>query len=142
MVTDILQPTHLLFILVVALLVLGPKRLPEVARTLGNGLRDFRSAISGDRSDDAPGLPEHYAADEHTSSDADADSEESPGLLGRFPESSPGSESPTQPAISELPATLVSPRAAQAAAAESPPAADGEQHPAPAPAASESHPSS
>lgn len=48
MFTDILQPTHLLFILVVALLVLGPKRLPEVARSLGNGLRDFRAAISGE----------------------------------------------------------------------------------------------
>jgi sec-independent protein translocase protein TatA len=45
---DILQPTHLLFVLVVALLVLGPKRLPEVGRSLGRGLRDFRSAISGD----------------------------------------------------------------------------------------------
>jgi sec-independent protein translocase protein TatA len=51
-VGDLLQPTHLLFVLVVALLVLGPKRLPEVARTLGNGLRDFRAAINGERSDD------------------------------------------------------------------------------------------
>jgi sec-independent protein translocase protein TatA len=41
---DILEPTHLLFILVVALLVLGPKRLPEVGKTLGTGLRDFRQA--------------------------------------------------------------------------------------------------
>jgi sec-independent protein translocase protein TatA len=45
---DILQPTHLLFILVIALLVLGPKRLPEVGRSLGKGMRDFKSAISGD----------------------------------------------------------------------------------------------
>jgi sec-independent protein translocase protein TatA len=45
---DILQPTHLLFILVIALLVLGPKRLPEVGRSLGRGLRDFRNAVSGD----------------------------------------------------------------------------------------------
>jgi sec-independent protein translocase protein TatA len=45
---DILQPTHLLFVLVVALLVLGPKRLPEVGRSLGRGLRDFRSALSGE----------------------------------------------------------------------------------------------
>lgn len=44
---DIIQPTHLLFILVVALIVLGPKRLPEVGRSLGRGLRDFRSAMSG-----------------------------------------------------------------------------------------------
>jgi TatA/E family protein of Tat protein translocase len=48
MVGDIMQPTHLLFVLVIALLVLGPKRLPEVGRTLGTGLRDFRSAISGE----------------------------------------------------------------------------------------------
>ncbi len=57
MIGDILQPTHLLFVLIVALLVLGPKRLPEVAKTLGTGLRDFRSAISGestDSSDDEP----------------------------------------------------------------------------------------
>ena len=48
MVGDILQPTHLLFILLVALLVLGPKRLPEVGKTLGSGLRDFRQAINGE----------------------------------------------------------------------------------------------
>jgi sec-independent protein translocase protein TatA len=48
MIGDILQPTHLLFVLVVALLVLGPKRLPEAGRALGKGLRDFRSAIGGE----------------------------------------------------------------------------------------------
>jgi TatA/E family protein of Tat protein translocase len=53
-VGDILQPTHLLFILVIALLVLGPKRLPEVGKSLGRGLRDFRQAISGDDRDDEP----------------------------------------------------------------------------------------
>jgi sec-independent protein translocase protein TatA len=44
-VGDILQPSHLLFILVVALIVLGPKRLPEAGKSLGRGLRDFRSAL-------------------------------------------------------------------------------------------------
>jgi sec-independent protein translocase protein TatA len=47
-VDNILQPTHLLLVLVVALLVLGPKRLPEAGRALGNGIRDFRSAMSGE----------------------------------------------------------------------------------------------
>jgi sec-independent protein translocase protein TatA len=47
MLGDIIQPTHLLFILVVALLVLGPKRLPEVGRSLGKGIRDFRGALAG-----------------------------------------------------------------------------------------------
>jgi sec-independent protein translocase protein TatA len=54
---DILQPTHLLFILVIALLVLGPKRLPEVGRSLGKGMRDFRHAISGqDHEDGQPAI--------------------------------------------------------------------------------------
>jgi sec-independent protein translocase protein TatA len=56
---DVLQPTHLIFILVVALLVLGPKRLPEVGRSLGRGIRDFRGALSGldDHSNDEPEPP-------------------------------------------------------------------------------------
>ncbi len=45
---DILQPTHLLLILVVALLVLGPKRLPEATRSIGRGMHDFKSAITGE----------------------------------------------------------------------------------------------
>ena len=44
---DIVQPTHLIFVLAVALLVLGPKRLPEVGRSLGKGIRDFRGAMAG-----------------------------------------------------------------------------------------------
>ena len=45
---DILQPTHLLLILVVALLVLGPKRLPEATRSIGRGIHDFKSAVTGE----------------------------------------------------------------------------------------------
>ena len=40
------NPVHLLFIAVVALVVLGPKRLPELARALGQGIREFRQAVS------------------------------------------------------------------------------------------------
>jgi sec-independent protein translocase protein TatA len=52
MIGDILQPTHLLLILVVALLVLGPKRLPEVGRSVGRTLRDFKGAINGEPHDE------------------------------------------------------------------------------------------
>ena len=58
-VSDILQPTHLLLILLVALLVLGPKRLPEAARSIGRGLHDFKSSISGDSGE----LPDRAGAD-------------------------------------------------------------------------------
>jgi sec-independent protein translocase protein TatA len=60
MIGDILQPTHLIFVLVVALLVLGPKRLPEAGRALGKGIRDFRSAMSGDE-DHSSALPTEAA---------------------------------------------------------------------------------
>lgn len=56
MFDNILSPTHLLFVLVIALLVLGPKRLPEVGRSLGRGIRDFRSALGGDDHEE-PVLP-------------------------------------------------------------------------------------
>jgi TatA/E family protein of Tat protein translocase len=39
------NPVHLLFLGAVALIVLGPKRLPDLARALGKGVREFRSAI-------------------------------------------------------------------------------------------------
>jgi TatA/E family protein of Tat protein translocase len=39
------NPVHLLFIAIVALIVLGPKRLPGLARALGRGIREFREAI-------------------------------------------------------------------------------------------------
>jgi len=39
------NPVHLLFIAAVALIVLGPKRLPGLARALGKGVREFRDAL-------------------------------------------------------------------------------------------------
>jgi sec-independent protein translocase protein TatA len=40
-------PTELIVVLVIALLVLGPKRLPEVGRSVGRGMREFKDSISG-----------------------------------------------------------------------------------------------
>ena len=43
-------PMELLVVALVALLVLGPKRLPELGRSLGSGMREFKDGISGVRS--------------------------------------------------------------------------------------------
>jgi sec-independent protein translocase protein TatA len=43
---DILQPMHLLLILLAVLVVLGPKRLPSASRAVGRSIREFRSATS------------------------------------------------------------------------------------------------
>lgn len=51
MFTNILQPTHLIILLAVVLLFLGPKRLPEAGRALGHGLREFKSSVTGERGD-------------------------------------------------------------------------------------------
>lgn len=45
-------PMELIIVLVIALIVLGPKRLPDAGRSLGRGLREFKSSLSGDRDDD------------------------------------------------------------------------------------------
>ena len=45
---------ELIVVLVIALIVLGPKKLPDFGRSLGHGLREFKDSISGDskRDDD------------------------------------------------------------------------------------------
>ena len=43
---------ELLIVLVIALIVLGPKKLPEVGRSLGKGMREFKDSISGITGDD------------------------------------------------------------------------------------------
>ena len=47
-------PMELIVILAIALIVLGPKKLPEVGKSLGNGIREFKDslAVESDRRDD------------------------------------------------------------------------------------------
>jgi sec-independent protein translocase protein TatA len=42
-------PLELIIVLVIALIVLGPKRLPEVGKSLGRGMREFKESLSGER---------------------------------------------------------------------------------------------
>jgi sec-independent protein translocase protein TatA len=45
-------PMELIIVLVIALLVLGPKRLPEAGRSIGKGMREFKESLSGTSKDD------------------------------------------------------------------------------------------
>ncbi len=45
-------PLELLVVGVIALLVLGPKRLPEAARAVGRGMRELKAAVAGEDEDD------------------------------------------------------------------------------------------
>ena len=46
-------PTEIIIVLVIALVVLGPKRLPEAGKSIGRGIREFKESVSGrERADD------------------------------------------------------------------------------------------
>jgi sec-independent protein translocase protein TatA len=45
-------PLEIVIIMVIALIVLGPKKLPEMGRSVGRGMREFKNAVSMDSSDD------------------------------------------------------------------------------------------
>lgn len=45
-------PLELAIVLIIALVIFGPKRLPELGRSVGHGLREFKSSISGEDKDD------------------------------------------------------------------------------------------
>jgi sec-independent protein translocase protein TatA len=45
-------PLELIVVLAIALIVLGPKKLPEVGRSIGNGMREFKESLSGEKRDE------------------------------------------------------------------------------------------
>ena len=49
---------ELLVVLIIALIVFGPKRLPELGRSLGKGIREFKGSVSGEHDDEDRELPE------------------------------------------------------------------------------------
>ena len=57
------SPIELMMIAVIALIVLGPSRLPEAARSLGRGMREMKEALSGDH-DEQPNEFEESHEDE------------------------------------------------------------------------------
>ena len=81
-------PLELLLILGIALLVLGPSRLPDAARSLGRGVRELRDALQGNDEDDK----EDYASGLDDAEDDPADDEDD----GSEPE-------PAAPAAERLP---------------------------------------
>jgi sec-independent protein translocase protein TatA len=45
-------PLEILVVLIIALVVFGPKRLPELGSSLGRGIREFRDTVTGEKDDD------------------------------------------------------------------------------------------
>jgi TatA/E family protein of Tat protein translocase len=96
------SPTHLIFIAIVALIVLGPKRLPELARSLGHGIREFRQSL-----EDGANPPEPPAAPPQGATP--------PQMVTPAPSASSPTPAPTpppSPVDSTAPAVVQSPPAA------------------------------
>ena len=53
-----LQPWHIIVLLAIALLLFGGKRLPEIGRSLGHGMREFKDAVTGNSPDPVDPTPE------------------------------------------------------------------------------------
>jgi sec-independent protein translocase protein TatA len=51
-------PTEIVLVLIVVLIVFGPKRLPELGRSLGRGIREFKGSLSGELDDDDAPKPD------------------------------------------------------------------------------------
>lgn len=49
--------SELILILIIALILFGPGKLPEIGKALGRGVRDFKDALSGNDNDDNKKLP-------------------------------------------------------------------------------------
>lgn len=47
-------PLEIVVVLIIALVVFGPKRLPELGRGLGKGLREFKTSVTGESRDEDP----------------------------------------------------------------------------------------
>ena len=45
--TGLTQPSHIILILLIALMLFGGRRLPEIGRSLGTGMREFKDSITG-----------------------------------------------------------------------------------------------
>ena len=69
-------PTELIIVLVIVLVIFGPKRLPGLGRSLGSGMREFRDSVTGKGSD-------------RDSGEDDDDSRQAPAALGRAEETQP-----------------------------------------------------
>jgi sec-independent protein translocase protein TatA len=74
-------PLELLVVGIIALIVLGPKRLPEVGRSLGRGIREFKDSMAGLTDDEEEKKPEVEAGDYQKEAESREPSSSSSGLV-------------------------------------------------------------
>jgi sec-independent protein translocase protein TatA len=73
MFEGLFQPTHLLVIFGIALLVFGPKKLPELGKGIGEGIRGFKSAIKAEEDKPATAMPPAIGSPVHRNDSSEAE---------------------------------------------------------------------
>jgi sec-independent protein translocase protein TatA len=83
-------PTELIIVLVIVLLIFGPKRLPGLGRSLGSGMREFKDSVTGgkgDRDDDEDEAEERPALERPVAADDTARPVQAEPVRERTPQS-------------------------------------------------------
>ena len=83
-------PLEIAVVLIIVLIIFGPKRLPELGKSMGHGIREFKNSISGDSDKDAP---EEKKRELEASQQAQASQPQPPAAA---------SESPAEPVEGEI----------------------------------------
>lgn len=66
-------PLEIIIVLVIVLIIFGPKRLPDLGRSLGRGMREFKDSVTGKDSDDDEDRPELAKAEAGEAPASEAD---------------------------------------------------------------------
>jgi sec-independent protein translocase protein TatA len=89
------NPLHIAFLVVILLLVFGAKRLPEIGRSLGSGMREFKTSVTGEASHTQQTLPP-------------ADAQQQPPTPTQAPAQPPAAQPPpAQPPVPQAPPAQV-----------------------------------
>jgi sec-independent protein translocase protein TatA len=83
------NPLHIVILVVVLLLVFGARRLPEIGRSLGSGMREFKDSISGESKQ--PTLP---PAEQQPQAPAAQPAPQPASVAGSDPSAPPGTQTP------------------------------------------------
>jgi sec-independent protein translocase protein TatA len=91
-------PLEIAVVLIIVLIIFGPKRLPELGQSMGRGIREFKNSISGDKDKDSP---EEQRRELEASQQAQA-SRPQPPQAPQAVAGEPSAEKPAEPVEGEV----------------------------------------
>ena len=90
----VLQPWHLIVILVIVLIIFGPGKLPDLGQSLGRGIREFKSSVKGE--EEAEAAAKADAKSEPPKTAAEAPKAGTTATTAEAPKAAAGTEPPKQ----------------------------------------------